>query len=151
MAEVTKRGGLLRCEKGAQLVEFALVLPLLLLVLLGIAEFGFMFQRYEVVTNAAREGARIAVLPGYALADVQDRVDKYLDAGRVPDAGRGTTQMATDTIELPGGTTVPIRRVTVTFTHTYMFLNAIAGWFGPEYTTQQLTAVSEMRIEVPIP
>ena len=54
-----------RSEDGAQLVEFALVLPLLLLVVLGIAEFGFIFQRYEVVTNAAREGARMAVLPGY--------------------------------------------------------------------------------------
>ena len=57
-----KRG---RSEDGAQLVEFALVLPLLLLVVLGIAEFGFIFQRYEVITNAAREGARLAVLPGY--------------------------------------------------------------------------------------
>ena len=55
----------LRQEDGAQLVEFALVLPLLLFVVLGIAEFGIIFQRYEVVTNAAREGARLAVLPGY--------------------------------------------------------------------------------------
>ena len=67
-----------RSEDGAQLVEFALVLPLLLLVVLGIAEFGFMFQRYEVVTNAAREGARLAVLPGYTDADVQARVAAYL-------------------------------------------------------------------------
>ena len=66
-----------RSEDGAQLVEFALVLPLLLLVMLGIAEFGFMFQRYEVVTNAAREGARLAVLPGYTDADVQARVASY--------------------------------------------------------------------------
>ena len=39
--------------------------PLLLFVILGIVDFGFLFQRMEVVTNAAREGARIAVLPGY--------------------------------------------------------------------------------------
>ena len=54
-----------RSEEGAELVEFALVLPMLLFVVLGIAEFGFIFQRYEVLTNAAREGARLAVLPGY--------------------------------------------------------------------------------------
>ena len=41
-----------------------------------------MFQRYEVVTNAAREGARVAVLPGYVNADVQARVAAYLSSGR---------------------------------------------------------------------
>ena len=45
-------------ERGAALVEFALALPLLLVVLAGIVDFGFVFQRYEVITNAAREGAR---------------------------------------------------------------------------------------------
>ena len=43
-----------RSDEGAQLIEFAIVLPLLLLVVLAIAEFGFIFQRYEVITNAAR-------------------------------------------------------------------------------------------------
>ena len=52
-------------ERGAELVEFAFVFPTLLLVMLGIIDFGFLFQRYEVVTNAAREGARVAILPGY--------------------------------------------------------------------------------------
>ena len=45
-------------ERGAELVEFALVFPMLLLVMLGIMDFGFLFQRYEVLTAAAREGAR---------------------------------------------------------------------------------------------
>ena len=48
--------------------------------MLGIIDFGFLFQRYEIVTNAAREGARIAILPGYADADVQARVNQYLTA-----------------------------------------------------------------------
>ena len=68
------------CERGAELVEFAFVFPTLLLVMLGIIDFGFLFQRYEVVTNAAREGARVAILPGYADADVQARVNQYLSA-----------------------------------------------------------------------
>ena len=76
-----KRG---RSEDGAQLVEFALVLPLLLLVVLGIAEFGFIFQRYEVITNAAREGARLAVLPGYTTADVEARVADSRTAAACP-------------------------------------------------------------------
>ena len=52
-------------ERGAALVEFALALPLLLVVIAGIVDFGFTFQRYEIITNAAREGARMASLPGY--------------------------------------------------------------------------------------
>ena len=52
----------------------ALAMPLLMLIVLGIMDFGLMFQQYEVLTNAAREGARIAVLPNYSDADVQARV-----------------------------------------------------------------------------
>ncbi len=144
-----KRRSLLRCEKGAQLVEFALVLPLLLLVVLAIADFGFMFQRYEVVTNAAREGARIAVLPGYTTTDVRDRINDYLDAGRVPTAGRTPAAVDNVAVVIPGGTTIPTKRVTVTYTYTYMFIPGIAGWFDASYTTQQLSAVSQMRVEVP--
>ena len=63
--DTSPRSLLRTAERGAELVEFALVFPMLLLVMLGIMDFGFLFQRYEVVTNAAREGARVAILPGY--------------------------------------------------------------------------------------
>ena len=63
----------LRSERGAELIEFALVFPVLLLVVLGIVDFGFLFQRMEVVTNAAREGARMAVLPGYSTVGRRER------------------------------------------------------------------------------
>ena len=143
-----------RSEEGAQLVEFALVLPMLLLVVLGIAEFGFIFQRYEVVTNAAREGARIAVLPGYTAADVEARVNAYLTAGRVPTtagdppASVVVVSVANVPIALGGG--LPAlngREVTVTYTHNYMFLTAIGVWFGATYGSIPLTAVSAMRAE----
>lgn len=143
-------------EEGAQLIEFALVLPMLLLVVLGIAEFGFLFQRYEVVTNAAREGARMAVLPGYSTAigqaAVRTRVQAYVAAGRVPTAagtpGNPVVTLADAAIEVGGGLPpVNVKRVTVTYTHTYMFIAGIAGLFGAEYTTVPLTAVAEMRTE----
>ena len=139
-----------RSDEGAQLVEFALVLPLLLLVVLGIAEFGFIFQRYEVLTNAAREGARIAVLPGYTAADVTTRVASYVTAGRVP-VEAGNPAVVVEDIAIPVGGGMPAlsaKRVTVTYTHTYMFLPNIGAWFGAEYTTVPLVAVSEMRTEI---
>jgi Flp pilus assembly protein TadG len=139
-----------RSEDGAQLIEFALVLPMLLLVVLGIAEFGFIFQRYEVLTNAAREGARIAVLPGYSTADVQARVAAYVTAGRVPTTGTNPDVVVTNVAipTAPGGPVLSGRRVTVTYTHSYMFLTAIGSWFGTSYATVPLRAVSEMRTEI---
>jgi Flp pilus assembly protein TadG len=136
-------------EEAAQLVEFALVLPMLLLVILGIAEFGFIFQRYEVVTNAAREGARMAVLPGYTTADVIARVRVYVTNGRVPTTVTNPNIVVTD-VTIPVGAGLPsinAKRVTVTYTHGYTFLPKISTWFGATYTTVPLKAVAEMRKE----
>src|SRR5439155_4823448 len=52
-----------RSERGAAIIETALTLPLLLLVAVGIFELGRAYQTWEVLTNAAREGARVAILP----------------------------------------------------------------------------------------
>jgi Flp pilus assembly protein TadG len=136
-------------DEAAQLVEFALVLPMLMLVMLGIAEFGFIFQRYEVVTNAAREGARMAVLPGYTSADVGARVRVYVTQGRVPTTITNPAIAVTDVTIPVGGGLAPLnaKRVTVTYTHTYTFLPKIGTWFGATYTTVPLKAVSEMRKE----
>jgi Flp pilus assembly protein TadG len=136
-------------EEAAHLVEFALVLPMLLLVILGIAEFGFIFQRYEVVTNAAREGARMAVLPGYTTADVIARVRVYVTNGRVPTTVTNPNIVVTD-VTIPVGAGLPsinAKRVTVTYTHGYTFLPKISTWFGATYTTVPLKAVAEMRKE----
>lgn len=49
-------------RRGAALVEFALVMPLLLLLLIGIMEFGRAWSQTQVITDAARQGARLAAL-----------------------------------------------------------------------------------------
>jgi Flp pilus assembly protein TadG len=49
-------------EKGAVAVEFAIVLPILVLILFGIIQFGIAFSQYEVYTGAAREGGRYAAV-----------------------------------------------------------------------------------------
>lgn len=53
----------LRDDRGQSLAEFSLVLPLLLLVVVGIVEFSNAWRIQQVITNVAREGARLAVLP----------------------------------------------------------------------------------------
>ncbi len=49
-------------EKGASAVEFALVLPVLVLILFGIIEFGLLLYDKAVITNASREGARAGIV-----------------------------------------------------------------------------------------
>ncbi|MCG0274878.1 MAG: pilus assembly protein [Thermosediminibacteraceae bacterium] len=53
---------LFRTQRGQAVVEFALVLPLLVLILFGVLEFGRIFHTYIVITNAAREGARLGAV-----------------------------------------------------------------------------------------
>lgn len=49
-------------EAGAAIIEFALVLPILILLVFGIIEFGYAFYQKEVLTNATREGARYGII-----------------------------------------------------------------------------------------
>jgi len=150
MAAVTRTAARWSDESGAELIEFALVLPLLLLVILGIIDFGFLFQRYEVVTNAAREGARVAVLPGYGDADVQARVDQYLTAGGLT-AAHPPAAIGHPAAVPVAGYCSAVTTVTVTYPHTYSFVAGVAGYFGASglATRNSLTATAEMRNELP--
>jgi len=56
----------IHAEDGAAAVEFALVLPVLILLVFGIVEFGLVFNRWLSVTHAAREGVRTYSLSGDA-------------------------------------------------------------------------------------
>jgi len=49
-------------ERGASLVEMAFVAPLVILLLLGMVEFGYLFGQYNEVRHSAREGARVAAV-----------------------------------------------------------------------------------------
>ena len=51
-----------KTERGQTLVELALILPIIILILFGTLEFGRIFHSYIVITNAAREGARLGAL-----------------------------------------------------------------------------------------
>lgn len=67
-------------------MEFALVAPLLFLVILGMIEFGRMIMVQQVITNASREGARRGVLDGATTSEVTTAVKSYLTGATVKDA-----------------------------------------------------------------
>ena len=73
-------------RRGVAAVEFALVAPVFFLVVLGIIEFGRMAMVQQVLTNAAREGARVGVLDGSTKAKVVNAASQYLDGAAVTTA-----------------------------------------------------------------
>jgi len=115
-----------RDQRGAALLEMAFTLPVLLLISVGIFEFGRAFEVWQVLTNAAREGARVAVLPGISDAMVTARVQQYANAG-VLDAGvtPTVTIQRNSTISYGSGTASG-SKVTVTYPFKFIVLQSVA-------------------------
>src|SRR5689334_18795517 len=104
-----------RGARGTALMETALTLPILLLVSVGIFEFGRAYQTWQILTNAAREGARVAILPNSTVADVQARVSAYMQSGQLPGYAQATISVdQAQTVNI-GATTASASLVTVQY------------------------------------
>jgi Flp pilus assembly protein TadG len=141
------RGRRFRSARGAELIELALVSPVVLVLLGGILDFGFLFNNYTVVTNAAREGARMAALPGSAEADVKERVNKYIQAAGLTLSGVSTTVQPVAVVA--GGSTVNAIKVQVSYPYNYMILGPLVQMVGGgSFTGITLKTAATMRREV---
>jgi len=124
-------------EKGQSLVEFALVVPMLLLLVFGIAEFGRAWMTKNILTGAAREAVRVLAVPDPpgGVAAATTRANQVLTSGGI------TT--ATLTIV---NATAAFGDVTVTVN--YNFPVVIAGFIpGLSSTTFPLSSTTTMRRE----
>ena len=142
-------------QRGGALIEFAIVLPILLLLVGGLVDFGMLYYNKQVLTNASREGARAGIV--YELdaannkiivteSNIQNIVQTYCDNKRLWSFGGGylvtTTAPGVDSLVYPNDLTV-----TATFTYTFILsslLNIFGGDFGP---TLDISAVTVMRME----
>ena len=148
----------LKDQRGGAMVEFAIVVPLLMLFVMGIVEFGRAWNTYQVVTDAAREGARRAVVrdgaekvgtddtPGTVPAVVLDRL------GRSGLGGSGTWEASRYTDDCVGWTppassaedgtviagcgwgrqTGEEARVVIRTPYPFFFLRPVIGFTGTE-------------------
>ncbi len=79
-----RRRGIFR--RGAAAVEFAVVLPVFITLVFGMIEYGRMVMVQQVITNAAREGCRKAIMDGTTGQEVLDLVNDYLDSAGITGA-----------------------------------------------------------------
>ena len=83
-------------RRGIVAVEAALVFPVLLVILFGLLEYGWVFLRSQQITNAARHGARLAILPGADNAAIETTVDAMLASFGITSASVTFTSAGTD-------------------------------------------------------
>ena len=138
-------------ERGQALLETAMILPLILLVSVSIFEFGRAYQTLQVLTNAAREGARVAILPNATPADVQSRVTAYLQNGQLPNSNTATISVDQNATMSIGATNAAASVVTVKYPFSFMVLGPVANLVAGAGTLGNgpltLTASTEMRNE----
>ena len=137
MKKMIKR---LRCQKGVAAIEFAIVLPLLMMIVFGIIEFGLLMYDKQVITNASREGARIGISDAVVSdAEIEAVVDNYV-LNNLITFGSPTSPVTTI---VPGGDRTGMvfgEDVTVTVTYDYDFLilpGFVAGLAGIQTVVAQ--------------
>ena len=122
----TGRRRTFRSERGAAMIEAAMTLPLLLFICIGIIEFGRLYQTWQVMTNAAREGARIAVLPTPVTGGPEARVRQYLQSGSLKSDSSVGVAVTPVTVDIGSAGTASGSKVTVTYPFTFIVLQPIA-------------------------
>jgi Flp pilus assembly protein TadG len=124
----------IRNERGAALLEAAITIPLILLISVGIFEFGRAFQTWQVLTNAAREGARIAVISGTTDAQISKRVRDYLQAGGLDrfEAAHGVVVDVDRNAPLGNSNA---SRIAINYPFEFMVLNPVVRLVSPGSST----------------
>lgn len=118
-------------QRGAALLEFALCLPMLVLIIMLVLEGSRVVRTHQVLNNAAREGARIAILQenqGFTAA-VANAVVTYAAQNGVSITAANVTVDQAVPISDASGITFLASKVTVTYTYTVNYL-AVFAWLG---------------------
>jgi Flp pilus assembly protein TadG len=123
----------LRSDRGAEAVEFALIAPILILVLVGIVEFGRAYHVQSMLSAAARDGVRVMALEDDPAAA---RDVTVASASPVALESANVTVSPASCQDASGGT-IPTAQVVVTYKFEFL-----AGMLGPDIT---LTGKGTMR------
>ena len=133
-------------QKGVSAVEFAMLLPLLILLLLGSVEIGLLLYNQQVLTNASREGAR-AGITRKTVSEIGVIVDDYCD-GRLMTWASGTWNKGdgnppTIVVAGAGGAFQADLTVNVQYDHNFL----VAGIVGLNQKTLAARTVMKMELD----
>ncbi len=123
-----------RSRRGQAAVEFALILPVFVLLVFGALEFGRAYFDAHLLTNAAREGAREGSLPNRTETDVEQAVDDFLQRVGLP--GEWSTEVTVldeSGNQRAGGLSAAVEGDLVVVTVTYDF-QVIVGSLLPNFS-----------------
>ncbi len=125
---------IIKDQNGGAAVEFALILPLLIVLLFGIVEFGLLLYNKQIITNASREGARAGVVAGIPRLDdagIQAVVNKYADKYLVTFGTKNFPPPVILPVESARTGFLFGKDLSVKITYDYDFLVLKAFGFGP--------------------
>lgn len=150
-SDTNMSSSLIHDESGQALVEFALVLPLLVLLLFGMLDFGKAYNYWNDTTHLTAEAARYAVVnrkPDPAnTQSLQEQIRDQADTAELRDGGSSSvTAPAQVCVEFPNGT-APVAGdpVLVRMAFTYTFIPLIGNKAG--FMSRTITSTSVMRLE----
>jgi Flp pilus assembly protein TadG len=135
-------------RRGASAVEFAIVLPLLILLLFGIVEFGLLLYDKAVLTNASREGARAGVVrqnPRPTDAQIRTVVRQYCDGKLITFGGDTVTDGDIAIARYTNANGEDVLQVSVSYRYDFLLLPNFIGQGFPGLVNLQASTV--MRLE----
>ena len=133
-------------ERGSAMVEAAISIPLLLVLMVGIFEVGRAYQTWQVLTNAAREGARMAITPSGTPSDTTALIRQFMADGQLSNSATAAVSVNKGVTINVNGTSVGASLVTVDYPFNFIMLQPIVRLVAPGATvggpiTMRATAV----------
>jgi len=137
-------------ERGNALIESAITIPILLLLMVGIFEVGRAYETWQVITNAAREGARMSVTPSGNVGTTTALIRQYMADGQLRNSSSAAVDVNRNATITVNGNIVGASLVTVDYPFEFIMLQPVARLVVPGTNTGEaitMRATALMRNE----
>jgi len=143
MVKSKRRIGMKRRRSGQALVEFALIIPAFLMLVLGVVEFGRAWQVYQTLTDAARDATRVAVLARSTTTvdSIAARANTIMSSAGLDTASAiKTVTPAFTTASPPVGPSS--FSVSISYPYQLRWIQSLMGWTGAQASFNMNTVVT---------
>lgn len=137
-------------ERGNAMVETAIAIPILLMLMVGIFEVGRAYETWQVLTNAAREGARMSVTPSSDTETTTALIRQYMADGQLTESESAAVVVDKNASIDVNGTAISASLITVDYPFEFIMLQPVVRLVAPGATVGgpiTMRATSVMRNE----